>query len=84
MLNKIILIFLIIFPSISYAKSEYQALRELRNKTYDEAVACSKEFKKLNDDKKFECLTKSNNLNSLNIKMLQEQLLELQLNTTGH
>jgi len=84
MLNKFLIILFLVFPSISYAKTRHQALIDQRNKLAKEAAQCANDFKKLDEDKKFNCLGKSIDVNSLNIEILQQQILDLQLATTGY
>lgn len=84
MLNKFLIILFLVFPSISYAKTRHQALIEQRDRILKAVQQCSKDFKKLDEDKKFLCHADAINLNSLNIDILQDQILNLQLNTTGY
>lgn len=78
-MKKLILILLVLFfPSQALAKNA--KLEKARK----EAGECEREFKSLNQDEKFQCLMKVAYYLEVQDGVLQNQILNLQLNTTGY
>lgn len=93
MINKILTIIVVIlllcllyvrFCPEAEAKTEYQSVVDQRDKLFKEGSACNKNFKKLSDDEKFECLRITDRVGQLNIQILRIEVANVQAMATGY
>ena len=75
------LFFIILLTLFSFQAQAKNAALEKARATAGE---CSKKFKTFDVDGKFDCLTKITTYLELQNVVLQRQILDLQLNTTGY